>query len=258
MSFSKKKKKDFGYRSKVHIQSHIADICSSSRTAFLISDAKNNAINEVCEEIMSEDYEDEIVRAFSNNKDGGAAVQAFCTEVTDSCSAAEFAALPEAMMAPSVIPFGPLPLSIMATEQNSKNGAKKTPQEKAMELAKKEANSAPPRAKPAKKSPPAPTETPTKPQLSSADEELDAIAMQDFLDNQENSGGLTSEQHEELLRRTFIGDKALLRCYRLNHKKGEKKLLARMKLLLGAKTSSPQAKPSAKITEKSIPTPDEL
>ena len=234
----KKKKKDMGYMSKLHIKSHIDDACTDMNLKLLVADGTVQLLSEKCEEIMNEEYEEEIVRAMGGN-DIQAASQAICTTLTENCSEKDFAALPRAQLALSVLPYGPLPITIQSIPSSRLPKASRTPQEKAMELAKEEAKHEPRKPLNTKKpaaaaAAAAAAATPSAPVYAAGSEE-ELAALQEFLDKQEENGGLTSSESAELLRRTYEGDETLLRCFRLNAKKGEAKLLSRMKLLLKTK-----------------------
>jgi len=250
MSLTRRKAKNKGYLSLIHIKERLSELCQGMKTILLLQDSDVQVMQDVCDELFSEDYEDEVVRAFQQ-QDQDVAGQAICTEVTDACTAAAFAKLPVPLMARNVVPYGPLPITIHI--QASKGSARLSPQEKAQRIAKKEMSeeSTTAKKKPSaqkhniaeKSAPPTPDVKQGKSAPESEEEEL--AALQDFLDEWEAEGSLSSDDQEELLRRTYLADQALLRCFRLNQGKGTKKLRSRLQLLLktGKQNSAPEAAP---------------
>jgi polyhydroxyalkanoate synthesis regulator phasin len=257
MSLNKRKKvKDLSYMSRLYVEKRLAELCGQSlQHTLLAGQTISQALNEECEDLLDQ-YEEDIVRAFTKKKPMFDAGREICVDVASSCSENEYDELAEQLLTGiHLVPFGPMDITITARSDRSASGFKQlSPREKAMLAAKKEAEidsavkartgrATTKTAKPTKTTADA---TPPKAKAAAMSPEEEVEALQDFIDEMESKGEISSDEAEAFLRKAFNADKALLRCYRMNRNKPAQKLLARMRLLTASAAKAEKVEAPAK------------
>merc|ERR1711871_251510 len=136
MSLGKKKAKDMSFMSKMWVQGRLDDMCSDLQMTLMVREGASQELNVACNELMP-DYEDDVLRVFTKKKFTTDAARELCVDVSEMCTTEEYDnVVDDLLTSTNLLPFGPLAISISPGKPKSKI-SKRSPQEKAMQAAKK-------------------------------------------------------------------------------------------------------------------------